>query len=118
MFHLFLLLLLYGILSLLSMTVVWAMIARKGFEGLESSNSFLARFFTRFAKPRRQSYVIGYDYSAQTSNTAAVLFRIPEQQFGLESPYANYGNEVQSDTNVLENSQVYRATGTCAVGLG
>jgi hypothetical protein len=52
MLRLFLVLLLYGALSLVSMTIVWAMIARKGFAGLESSDSRLAYFFRRFGKAR------------------------------------------------------------------
>jgi hypothetical protein len=109
-FHLFSALVIYSILSLVSMTIVWAMIAHKGFEGLASSNSFMARLFRNFEKSRSQSGFIGYDFSGQTSNT--------EQKFDLEFQYVSFRSIVQNDGGTLGNSQPpNEAMGTCVSGL-
>jgi hypothetical protein len=108
-FHLFLALLLYGVLSLLSVTIAWAMIAQKGFEGLATSTSFMARLFNRFAKAGSRSLPIGYDFSLGTSNS--------EQMIGFELQYVTSRSVVQNDGTTLGNSQPNEALGTFANGL-
>ena len=68
--------LLSGALSAVSVTFAWIMIARKGFVGVESSDSSVARFLRYFVKvsPQRYASEIRYGYRPQASNLPGFVF--------------------------------------------
>jgi len=105
MFRLLEVLFFYGILSCLAVAVVWIAIARNGFEGLEFSDSPIARLFKPFARRSPTSSDNFPFLPPQTSNNGNAL----GGREALSYAFCAH-SDIQNDVKAFEPSSVNQFT--------